>query len=308
MTSADGTMTTEFVVVPGASLWTASRGAGVPLALAHGGPGLSSNLQPMAAMVEDIARVHLYDQRGSGRSSTGGPWEVETFVADLDALRDHWGHERWIVGGHSWGAVLALFYAFAHPERTLGVIYLAGTAIRWGFHDRVRAERMSRLMAGEQEELEMLAGRLREGGEQADQDRFLRLMWSTDFATREAAGVLDREPLYEFPRAEEVARAVQKDWKARFEAGIEEDLRGLRVPVLVLHGDRDPDPVGAQEVADLAPFGEWAPLAAAGHSPWLEQPSAMRARLRAFIRPIAAPSERAADGATARRAAGPFTG
>lgn len=159
-------------------------------------------------MVEDIARVHLYDQRGSGRSSSDGPFDIDTFVADLDALRDHWGRERWIVGGHSWGAVLALFYAFAHPERTLS--------------------------PKEREELEGLGELLREGGTRADQDRFLRLIWSTDFATREAASVLDQEPLYAFPRSETVARAMQEDWKARFDAGIEDDLRKLRVPVLVL--------------------------------------------------------------------------
>ncbi len=96
-----------------------------------------------------------------------------------------------------------------------------------------------------------------------------------------------RRPLYEFPRSEEVARSLQEAWKARLDAGIEDDLRRLRVPVLVLHGERDPDPVGAREVAELAPLGEWAPLAAAGHSPWLEQPAAMRERLRGFIGPIA---------------------
>ncbi len=275
------------VSVGGASLWTESVGSGVPLVLAHGGPGLSNNLQAVAGMVGDIARVHLYDQRGSRRSSAGGPWDVETFVADLDSLREHWGHERWIVGGHSWGAVLALFYAFAHPERTLGIVYMSGTAIRWGFQERVRAERMSRLTSAEREELERLGEVLHKGGTEADRDRFLRLMWSTDFATRDAAAVLDPQPLYEFPRVEAVARAVHADWKARFDAGIEDELRGLDLPVLVLHGDRDPDPDGAREVAELAPLGEWAPLAGAGHSPWLEQPAAMRKRLRAFLGSIA---------------------
>ena len=37
--------------------------------LVHGGPGLSNNLAPVAEMVEDLARVHLYDQRGGGRSA-----------------------------------------------------------------------------------------------------------------------------------------------------------------------------------------------------------------------------------------------
>lgn len=180
----------ERVAVDGGWLWTASRGAGVPLVLAHGGPGLSNNLTAVAEMVADVARVHLYDQRGGGRSSAAGPFDVATFVDDLEALRD----ERWVVGGHSWGAALALFYALAHPGRTLGVVYLAGTSVRWGFQERVRRERMSRLTAGERKELEALGRRLDGGGTERDRARFLRLIWSTDFASPGAAAVLGGEP------------------------------------------------------------------------------------------------------------------
>ena len=116
--------------MPGAALWTASQGAGVPLVLCHGGPGLSDNLGPVAGMVDDVALVHRYDQRGAGRSRSNGPFEVASLVADLDALRAHRRHDRWVVGGHSWGANLALFYALAHPDRTLGVVYHAGTGLR----------------------------------------------------------------------------------------------------------------------------------------------------------------------------------
>ncbi|WP_157467799.1 alpha/beta fold hydrolase [Frankia sp. QA3] len=273
----------EAVAVPGGSLWTLSRGAGLPLVLAHGGPGLSNNLEPVAGMVDDLARVHLYDQRGCGRSRANGPFDIATLVADLEALRTHWRHERWVVGGHSWGAALALFYALAHPDRTLGVIYLAGTAIRWGWKDGVQRERLSRLTAAERQELRALGARLESNGDERDRARFLRLMWSTDFASRAAAAVLDSQPLYSFPRADAVARAVQNDWKARLDEGIEDDLRRLTAPVLVVHGRRDPDPTGAREVADLAPCGQWAPLDNAGHSAWLEQPAAMRQVLRAFL-------------------------
>ncbi|WP_256788505.1 alpha/beta fold hydrolase [Frankia sp. AvcI1] len=273
----------EAVAVPGGSLWTLSRGSGPPMVLAHGGPGLSNNLEPVAGMVDDVARVHLYDQRGCGRSRASGPFDIATLVADLEALRTHWRHERWVVGGHSWGAALALFYALAHPDRTLGVIYLAGTAIRWGWKDGVQRERLSRLTAAERQELTALGARLESNGDERDRARFLRLMWSTDFASRAAATVLDSEPLYGYPRAEAVARAVQSDWKARLDAGIDDDLRRLTVPVLVVHGRRDPDPTGAREVADLAPRGRWVPLDNAGHSPWLERPAEMRQVLRAFL-------------------------
>lgn len=214
----------EEVAVPGSRLWTASTGQGLPVVLAHGGPGLSNNLGRVAEMVNDLARVHLYDQRGSGRSSKDGPFDVATFVSDLEHLRRHWGYERWVVGGHSWGAALALFYALAHPNRTIGVIYLAGTPIRWGFHDRVRAERMRRLTHAERAELDTLAERLSANADERDRARFLRLMWSTDFATRQHATVLDDAPLYDFPRADDVAESVLADWKARLEEGIEDEL------------------------------------------------------------------------------------
>jgi proline iminopeptidase len=50
-------------------------------------------------------------------------------VADLEALRAHWGLPTWVVGGHSFGATLALAYALTHPDRTRGLIYLSGTGV-----------------------------------------------------------------------------------------------------------------------------------------------------------------------------------
>lgn len=271
----------EKVAVPGGSLWTVSSGEGPPLVLAHGGPGLSNNLDPVAAMVDDLARVHLYDQRGGGRSTTDGPFDIETFVADLESLREHWGHDRWVVGGHSWGAALALFYALTHPERTLGVIYLSGTATRWGFRERAHAERMRRLSDSEREEVASLQTELSDPIARA---RFLHLIWSTDFATREAAdAALDEGPLYGFPRADAVAAAIHPDWKLRLDAGIDDELRLLEIPLLVLHGERDPEPDGARHVAEIAPQATWAPILDAGHSPWLEHPTEVRRHLRDFL-------------------------
>ncbi len=137
------TQTVQEVQTAGAVLWTVSQGAGLPVVLCHGGPGLSDNLEPLAFMIDDLARVHRYDQRGSGRSHGDGGFDVDTFIADLDALRTHWGHPKWVLGGHSWGANLALFYALAHPEHTLAVIYLAGTGLRWGWQQDAQQRRLA---------------------------------------------------------------------------------------------------------------------------------------------------------------------
>ncbi|MCH7603357.1 MAG: prolyl aminopeptidase, partial [Planctomycetes bacterium] len=70
-------------------------------------------------------RVVIFDQRGAGRSTPLGETENNTtghLVADIEALRERLGIERWQVFGGSWGSTLALAYAQAHPERVTGLI------------------------------------------------------------------------------------------------------------------------------------------------------------------------------------------
>ena len=59
--------TFEIVNVPGSSLWTTHQGHGPALICCHGGPGLWDYLEPVAAMLDDLATVHRYDQRSCGR-------------------------------------------------------------------------------------------------------------------------------------------------------------------------------------------------------------------------------------------------
>jgi len=233
--------------------------------LCDGGPGLSDNLGPVAEMVDDLAQVHRYDQRGSGRSRSHGPFDVASFVADLDALRRHWGHERWLVGGHSWGANLALCYALTHPDRTTGVLYMAGSGLRSEGRDAARRRRLARLTEAERDELAT-----------ADPERFLQLMWTTDFADRRQV----RLPLYQWPRDENIYRAVNESFEAY---GLEEKVRRLAVPLMVIHGAHD-EPARAREVAELAPHGRYHELERSAHVPWLEEPARLRELLRTFIR------------------------
>jgi proline iminopeptidase len=119
-------MREQIVNINGASLWVIEQGKGSPLILCNGGPGCCDYLAPVAAMVDDLVRVYRWEPRGCGRSSATPPYDLETSLADLDALREMLGYERWIVGGHSAGADLVLAYALTYPERTRSVICMAG--------------------------------------------------------------------------------------------------------------------------------------------------------------------------------------
>jgi pimeloyl-ACP methyl ester carboxylesterase len=118
----EDSLTEQFVDSEAARLWTISAGSGVPTVLCNGGPGCCDYLAPVAAMLDDIAQVIRLEASGCGRSDPLPAYTVETCLTNLEAVRRHYGIERWIVGGHSAGADLALAYTLAYPERVLGFI------------------------------------------------------------------------------------------------------------------------------------------------------------------------------------------
>jgi proline iminopeptidase len=122
-------MTEQYVNSEDARLWTVVQGSGIPVVLCNGGPGCCDYLAPVAAMLDDLAQVIRFEASGCGRSAPMPAYTVETCLADLEAVRQHYGVERWIVGGHSAGADLALAYALAHPDRVLGFICISGGRI-----------------------------------------------------------------------------------------------------------------------------------------------------------------------------------
>ncbi len=141
---------TEFFleVGDGHRLWVQAQGeaSGIPAVFLHGGPG--SGFQPGNFNLFDPARYHavFFDQRGAGRSQPRGGLEANTtahLIADIEALRRHFGFDKWLVVGGSWGATLALAYAQTHPERVSGLVLRAvflGTAaeLDWAFGTGLR--------------------------------------------------------------------------------------------------------------------------------------------------------------------------
>jgi proline iminopeptidase len=291
-------MADERIVVAddGVRLWSSAAGAGVPVVFCHGGPGLWDTSEPVVAMVDDLAFVVRWDQRGAGRSDPVGPYSVARCVADLDQVRAAWGLDPVVVAGHSWGAGLALRYAVARPERVSGLVCIAGTDLGWRDHRAAYlAERRARLgpHLGRWEELATLPRR-----DPAQEREFVTLTWSTDFAAGAADGAGDgggrdhdralalarRWGHHGRPIAHEANAAIAGDLATEDAGRLDAAVGALAAPALVLHGAADPRPVaGPAALARRLPRGRLVVLPGVGHVPWAERPHLLRAALREFL-------------------------
>ena len=99
----------------------------VPVILLHGLSDSWRSYEPLLPeMPESICAVAL-TQRGHGDADRPeGGYAVHDFVADLAAFLDALDLEQAVIVGHSMGSVIAAQFAGAYPERTLGLVLMAG--------------------------------------------------------------------------------------------------------------------------------------------------------------------------------------
>jgi proline-specific peptidase len=128
-------LTVRKIEVGDASLHVEEEGSGIPLVLINGGPGGTHHyFHPWFSRAKDYARVIYYDQRGTGLSDFvpgENGYSVEQAVADLDAIRQALGVDKWVLLGYSYGGFLAQYYATIHPENVVGLVLLGSVAGLW---------------------------------------------------------------------------------------------------------------------------------------------------------------------------------
>jgi proline iminopeptidase len=62
--------------------------------LCNGGAGCCDYLGPVAQMLEDMAKVVRFEQRGCGRSGPTLPYDIETCLADLENIRNYYSVDQ----------------------------------------------------------------------------------------------------------------------------------------------------------------------------------------------------------------------
>jgi pimeloyl-ACP methyl ester carboxylesterase len=228
-------------------------------------------------------RVVTFDPRGNGRSARpSGPaaYAEGEYVEDAAAVLDATGTDQAVVVSLSLGAQRSLLLADAHPERVLGLAFIA-PAVRLVPDHPMRGRYAGRFM----EELDIDGGWSKFNAHYWRRDfrGFLEFFFTTAFSEphstkqiEDAVGwglETDPETLISTALAEGLDERATREIAAR-----------VRCPALVIHGGDDAiRPVGAGEELAAALGCEFIRMPGVGHLPQARKPVAVNLALREFV-------------------------
>jgi len=271
----------------GVRLYYRTAGSGPPVIFLSGGPGFNVDyVMPVADFFPASYQRVFYEQRGTGRSLVADLSEtnmtLRIVVEDLEGLRVHLRQERLFLVGHSWGGMLAMAYAAAHPDRVDRMILIGpgGPTLEFAtwFNDNIHMR-----LRPEDVEAERYWDQAPARGVDADK------------AALESVKAIT--PGYFFERAKGLALAAQMpegtlhvqvnlllfgDMAREYDS--RPGLQRLDRPVVIVQGHQDP--VGdktAEEIHASIRGSVLAYINKCGHFPWLEQPEEFRRIVSEFL-------------------------
>jgi pimeloyl-ACP methyl ester carboxylesterase len=205
-------------------------------------------------------RIISYSMRGHYRSAAIDPDAPGTATADLRALLDHLGVQRAHIVGTAGGAVPALDFALAHPDRTISVTIASGhMSITDPDYLAISATMFPKGATGMTQSFREVGSSYRAGNLEglAEWEKIVAVCWQGGSVRQQS------ETPNTFAR-------------------IESDLR---VPTLLITGDADliMPPSRMRGVAPHMPDAELVIVAEAGHSLHWEQPEAFNHAVLDFI-------------------------
>lgn len=274
--------------VHGVELYYKVMGAGEPIVVLHGGPGFEhAYLLPQMGELARRYRLIFYDQRTSGGSlaaTDSASITLEAFVEDLEGIRRAFDLDGMNLMGHSWGGMLAMFYALEHPDNVKSLMLISSGGARSDFWGDLRANIARNRTPEDSVMLAEFSGDL--SNDAAAFERYMTVFFRSYFydqglgnslnmkvtdTTRKNLGLLASTPLNHAIRNYDIV----------------DRLSEIEVPTLIVHGRQDVIPVEyAEEIHESIPGSEFVIIEECGHFPYIEKPAVFFDLVDSFMQEI----------------------
>jgi proline iminopeptidase len=276
-----------FTTTAGSPLYWAKYGRidAPKLLVLHGGPGADHRyLLPQMLHLGETHDLLFYDQRGGGQSKADAriPITWETHVEDLGAVVEEFALDPLSLVGYSWGAMLALLYVVEQrgnphlraPDR---MALISPAPLTREYRRQFEAEFNRRQQSPEIQSMrnELAASGLREKDPEAHRQRAFELGVAGYFA--DSSNAKDLTPF------RVMGRVQQSVWESLGDFDLIRDLKGIKIPSIVVSGRDDPIPLASSSEAASVLGTKLVLLDECGHVPYVEQPARLFAALDPFL-------------------------
>lgn len=276
------------ILVDGAALYYRSIGAGEPVIVVHGGPGLDHNY--FLPHLEELAldyRLVFYDQRGTGQSTgmvDSISMTIDQFVADLEAVRIHFDLEQVNLLGHSWGALLGMAYGIKYPERLKSLILISSPGPTAASFAALAENRQARTHPEDAQVFGELASSVGFGaGDSSTISQVAKLLFKPYFKNEDLLVQLNLDLSSQTAKHLFLIFAAVTPYLSTYD--ITDNLTRITAPTLIIHGDYDPIPLlFAEELDRLIPDSRLVLLKNSGHFPFVETPEPFFNAIRDFLK------------------------
>ena len=216
-------------------------GKGLPILIINGGPGMNSDgFAGLAAQLGKDYETIIYDQRGTGKSTVENPDStnitMKLMVEDIETLRNHLNIDSWILLGHSFGGMLASYYATFYPEHIKGMILSSSGGIDLGLLNNVGNNINSKLTKKELDEVKYWGEKIDNG----DTSHYAKLQRGKALAN---AYVYNKKNIPAIAERLTQSKPLITDlvWEdlQRIKFDCSEKLSSFDKPVLIIQGKQD---------------------------------------------------------------------
>lgn len=262
-----------------------------PLILLHGGPGSTHNyFEVLDEMAVNGRQLIMYDQLGCGKSavpSNPSLWTKETWVAELQALREHLGLEEVHILGQSWGGMLAIIYACDYQPQGIQSLILSSTLSSAKLWAQEQHRMITFMSEADQKAIAQAeaTGNYDDPEYLAANDRYM-VRHAAAVPTEDSPEPLRREKV---PGTESYITAwgpnEYSPMGTLHDYEYTDQLSVLQTPALITSGTNDlSTPLVSKTMYDALPQATWELFAHSRHMPFVEEKAKYMRILEAWLR------------------------
>lgn len=273
-------------IIDGIELYYKILGDGEPIVILHGGPGLDhSYFLPQMAELADDFQLIFFDQRLSGLSSSdidSTAISMDHFVEDVEGIRKALNLQKMNLMGHSWGGLLAMFYAIKHPDNLKSLILVSPTAASVSLMMKSQQILSQRFTQEDRlQRMQIVQSEAFKNGEPSAFADLFRLSFKPSFYQRALLDSLTLELPSNFAANSAKLQLLFRDMG---EYDIHSELSKIACRALIVHGDYDAIPLEAiDNIHQNIPNSEIVILENCGHFPFIETPEPFFEHIKKFM-------------------------